>query len=380
MVITKLSFKQNIPQLKKWDKGTVTASKTFIRAAAGLGMGIRTARSARHRPSSDEGIVSKHECHEPGVELLQEDEPKRSVASWAASFEKLLEDPAGLHTFAEFLKKEFSHENIYFWVACEKYRSLSSPTERAASARDIFERHLCLGALEPVNVDSHARQATQDGLTDAASTLFLQAQKQIFNLMKFDSYPRFLKSDLYKECLVRELSGQELPFPGGEGLDTGLQLHGTGESHRNNKLKKSRSDAEDRHRKSLLPWHRKNRSKSKDRGESEYSKQRMLEQKRDTEDTVSVRSDVTSSRSSLASWDLALRGSFSRQSVTSGEGESSCTLCRVILPDGATTVVQTRSSESVRDLVLRLLDKRGLHYSAFEVFIGTNVKDRKSVV
>jgi hypothetical protein len=59
MVITKLSFKQNIPQLKKWDKGTVTASKTFIRAAAGLGMGIRTARSARHRPSSDEGIVSK---------------------------------------------------------------------------------------------------------------------------------------------------------------------------------------------------------------------------------------------------------------------------------------------------------------------------------
>lgn len=139
-------------------------------------------------------------------------------------------------------------------------------------------------------------------------------------------------------------------------------------------LKKSRSDAEDRHRKSLLPWHRKNRSKSKDRGESEYNKIRMLQQKRDTDDTVSVRSDVTSSRSSLASWDLALRGSFSRQSVTSGEGETCCTLCRVILPDGATTVVQTRSSESIRDLILRLLDKRGLHYSAFEVFDGNSVK------
>jgi regulator of G-protein signaling len=136
----------------------------------------------------------------------------------------------------EFLKKEFSHENIYFWVACEKYRSLSSPTERATSARDIFERHLCLGALEPVNVDSHARQATQDGLTDAAPTLFLQAQKQIFNLMKFDSYPRFLKSELYKECLVRELSGQELPFPGGSGLDSGLQLHTTCESSGHSKV------------------------------------------------------------------------------------------------------------------------------------------------
>lgn len=80
------------------------------------------------------------------------------------------------------------------------------------------------------------------------------------------------------------------------------------------KLKKSRSDAEDRRRKSLLPWHRKNRSKSKDRGESEYNnKLRMLHQKQESEDTVSVRSDVTSSRSSLASWDVALRGSFSRQ-------------------------------------------------------------------
>lgn len=134
------------------------------------------------------------------------------------------------------MKKEFSHENIYFWVACEKYRSLCSPTERAASARDIFERHLCLGALEPVNVDSHARQAAQDGLTDAAPTLFLQAQKQIFNLMKFDSYPRFLRSELYKECLVREISGQELPCTGRDGLDKGLQLHSTGESPNHSKV------------------------------------------------------------------------------------------------------------------------------------------------
>lgn len=45
-------------------------------------------------------VCFQHECHEPVVELLQEDEPKRGVASWATSFEKLLGDPAGLHTFA----------------------------------------------------------------------------------------------------------------------------------------------------------------------------------------------------------------------------------------------------------------------------------------
>ena len=45
-------------------------------------------------------FLLQNEGHEGGVELLQDDEPERGVASWASSFEKLLGDPAGLHTFA----------------------------------------------------------------------------------------------------------------------------------------------------------------------------------------------------------------------------------------------------------------------------------------
>ena len=30
--------------------------------------------------------------------------------------------------------------------------------------------------------------------------------------MKFDSYPRFLKSDVYRQCLVAEMEGVPLPF------------------------------------------------------------------------------------------------------------------------------------------------------------------------
>lgn len=74
-------------------------------------------------------------------------------------------------------------------------------------------------------------------------------------------------------------------------------------------MKKSQSDAEDRRRKSLLPWGRKNsgqsRSKSRDRGAEEKVQ----------DDSSSVRSELTGSRSSLASSDLALiqRNSNSRQ-------------------------------------------------------------------
>lgn len=36
---------------------------------------------------------------------------------------------------------------------------------------------------------------------------------QIFNLMKFDSYSRFLKSSLYQECVHAEQDGRSLPDP-----------------------------------------------------------------------------------------------------------------------------------------------------------------------
>ena len=51
------------------------------------------------------------------------------MASWAVGFEKLLNDDMGLYIFTEFLKKEFSQENIQFWVECEKLKALSDPDE-----------------------------------------------------------------------------------------------------------------------------------------------------------------------------------------------------------------------------------------------------------
>ena len=52
------------------------------------------------------------------------------------------------------------------------------------------------------------------------------------------------------------------------------------------------------------------------------------------------------------------------------DARSKCTgLCRVILPDGSTTVVTTSQTESIKDVVTRLLDKRALRYSNYDVLI-----------
>lgn len=108
------------------------------------------------------------------------------VQAWGNSFEKLLEDAAGLHTFAIFLQKEFSAENIYFWTACERYRHIEDHSERSKEANAIFSRHLAVGALEPVNVDSKARTITQDNLSYADRDLFLQVLSMLVHDSRYN--------------------------------------------------------------------------------------------------------------------------------------------------------------------------------------------------
>ena len=70
-----------------------------------------------------------------GAKALPQTHSALQVGGWAADFDKLLGDTAGLQTFAEFLKKEFSHENIYFWCAAQRYRGVESGGERLRLAR-----------------------------------------------------------------------------------------------------------------------------------------------------------------------------------------------------------------------------------------------------
>lgn len=137
-------------------------------------------------------------------------------SNWGTSFERMLQDAAGMQTFAEFLKKEFSAENIYFWTACERYRQTESEEERISLARQLYAKHLSNSSSDPVNVDSQARNLSEEKLVSGAIDIFAAAQKQIFNLMKFDSYQRFIRSDLYKSCVEAEQKKLPLPYTGAD--------------------------------------------------------------------------------------------------------------------------------------------------------------------
>jgi hypothetical protein len=60
-------------------------------------------------------------------------------------------------------------------------------------------------------VDSTARNIAKNGLQDADPQIFIEAQTQVYNLMKYDCYKRFLESDDFHEAIRTEINGKDLP-------------------------------------------------------------------------------------------------------------------------------------------------------------------------
>ena len=78
------------------------------------------------RLSISNSLTSVHkQCEDEDNEATNKLLEIGRVAAWAVGFEKMLSDDLGLHVFTEFLKKEFSQENIQFWIECEKLKKIS---------------------------------------------------------------------------------------------------------------------------------------------------------------------------------------------------------------------------------------------------------------
>ncbi|XP_032814690.1 regulator of G-protein signaling 4-like isoform X1 [Petromyzon marinus] len=125
-------------------------------------------------------------------------EPSQDEAhAWAESLDKLLVHKYGLAAFQAFLRTEFSEENINFWLACEDYKKTKSAAKLTSKARKIFSEYIAIQSPNEVNLDSCTRELTAANLAKPTADAFDVAQKRIFGLMEKDSYPRFLRSQLY---------------------------------------------------------------------------------------------------------------------------------------------------------------------------------------
>uniref|UniRef100_A0A8C9RJV9 Regulator of G-protein signaling 3 n=3 Tax=Scleropages formosus TaxID=113540 RepID=A0A8C9RJV9_SCLFO len=156
----------------------------------------RLAFLRRRNESSGSGPAGKLDKAMKSVKPTPEEALK-----WGESLDKLLAHKYGLAAFKAFLRTEFSEENLEFWLACEEYKKIKSQSKMASKAKKIFAEYIAIQSCKEVNLDSYTREHTKDNLQSSSRSCFDLAQKRIYGLMEKDSYPRFLRSELYVDLI-----------------------------------------------------------------------------------------------------------------------------------------------------------------------------------
>ncbi|NXS33815.1 RGS14 protein, partial [Pomatostomus ruficeps] len=306
-----------------------------------------------------------------------------SVVSWAESFETLLQDRVAVTYFTEFLKKEFSAENVYFWQACERFQQIpaSDTQQLAQEARRIYDEFLSSHSVSPVNIDKQA-WIGEDMLATPSPDMFRVQQLQIFNLMKFDSYTRFVKSPLYQACLRAESQGQPLPdlrphsrssspppdlskktkLKLGKSLPLGVETVGSGANrspHRSFRKGERREPS----------W--------ADGGEGSRSAMLWRESQGSLNSSASLDLGFLSSTSPATSpWTEG-----QQKSLGGSEAElpaKPMKYCCVYLPDGTASLAAVRPGHSIRDMLAGICEKRGFNLPDIKVYLVGN--EQKALV
>uniref|UniRef100_A0A3Q3BLF5 Axin-1 n=1 Tax=Kryptolebias marmoratus TaxID=37003 RepID=A0A3Q3BLF5_KRYMA len=186
------------------------------------------------RQHSNPGFSSKSESakcdasvatpRRPDLDLGYEPEgsasPTPPYLKWAESLHSLLDDQDGIHLFRKFLKQEECADVLDFWFACSGFRKLeaneANEEKKIKLAKAIYKKY-----IQDSNgiVSRQIKPATKSFIKDCVMRLhidpamFEQAQTEIQTMMEENTYPLFLKSNIYLEYTR---TGGESPKPYGD--------------------------------------------------------------------------------------------------------------------------------------------------------------------
>ncbi|XP_070849142.1 regulator of G-protein signaling 12-like isoform X1 [Chaetodon trifascialis] len=373
-----------------WGMGVVRASKRRSAKRLSLARSLDDLESAASSDGDYSGVQLQGCCSQSSLNSngslpgagSHRGLPEQRVASWAACFERLLQDPVGVRYFSEFLKKEFSEENILFWQACEYFSHVPATDKKQLSQRagEIYNSFLSSKATMPVNIDSQA-QLADDVLTSPRPDMFKMQQLQIFNLMKFDSYSRFLKSSLYQECMRAEVDGRPLPDPYQIPCSPAPSKHSASSDRSTLSTPKkearkqrsgrsltedSRDESADKKRGIFFSWSR-NRSfgkgpKKKDIGDINLDFWGS-NGRRESQGSLSSGTSLEMATSCSA----GKIESDNRHSV--GVWERSPKHCSVMLPDGSCSSITLRPGASIREVLQDLCHSISVNIAAVDLFL-----------
>lgn len=124
-----------------------------------------------------------------------------------------MRSPGGRKIFRDFLRCEYSEENILFWLACEELKNETNPEAIEEKARFIYEDYISILSPKEVSLDSRVREIVNRNMVEPTPHTFDEAQLQIYTLMHRDSYPRWVSLDWGGFCRGCYSTGVSFYFP-----------------------------------------------------------------------------------------------------------------------------------------------------------------------
>jgi hypothetical protein len=128
------------------------------------------------------------------------------IANAAEEFRILLDDSEGVDLFFQFLQSELSVENLIFYLKSVEYSQKAAEglhDESQSIAMYIKEQFVADRCQNPVNISYTVRKKLlldlDSEVRPLSSNIFDEAQKQIFSLLKFDSFSRFRHKKEYQD-------------------------------------------------------------------------------------------------------------------------------------------------------------------------------------
>lgn len=120
----------------------------------------------------------------------------------------VLYNTTSLIFFNEFCLREYSIENVLFWVESEIFKSITSESGRYEMAKRIILTYIEPNSPLCLNIEDDLRDSVRNfSQEEVPLYLFDELQEFILKLLKLHAYPRFELSDLFEQFLKLKENG-----------------------------------------------------------------------------------------------------------------------------------------------------------------------------
>nr|CAX72985.1 Regulator of G-protein signaling 9 [Schistosoma japonicum] len=120
----------------------------------------------------------------------------KQARMWATSMDHLIRDVNGQKWLEQFMQKEYSCENFRFLQEVINYK-FGPLSKIEHESKRIYSEYLAKTGNSEINVDNYIITVTENLLKNPNPFCFDLAQEHIYNLVRTDSYARFIRSSDY---------------------------------------------------------------------------------------------------------------------------------------------------------------------------------------